>query len=46
MQVQRTGILAVTADQSSAELAFYKSGSFRIEVFALAICRYRRKYQA
>ncbi|EMF5208160.1 head decoration protein [Enterobacter roggenkampii] len=26
-----TGILAVTADQSSAELAFYKSGSFRIE---------------
>ncbi len=25
------GILAVTADQSSAELAFYKSGSFRIE---------------
>ena len=26
-----TGILAVTADQNSAELAFYKSGSFRIE---------------
>ena len=26
-----TGILAVTADQNSAELAYYKSGSFRIE---------------
>lgn len=26
-----TGILAVAADQTSAELAFYKSGSFRIE---------------
>lgn len=25
------GILAVTADQNSAELAYYKSGSFRIE---------------
>ncbi|POU74071.1 head decoration protein [Leclercia sp. LSNIH6] len=25
------GILAVAADQSSVELAFYKSGSFRIE---------------
>ncbi len=25
------GILAVTADQSSSELAFYKSGSFRIK---------------
>lgn len=25
------GILAVAADQNSAELAFYKSGSFRLE---------------
>lgn len=25
------GVLAVTADQSSTELVFYKSGSFRIE---------------
>ena len=25
------GVLAVTADQNSAELTYYKSGSFRIE---------------
>ena len=28
---EAVGVLAVTADQNSAELTYYKSGSFRIE---------------